>query len=824
MKKFKLFALAVFAMLSTNVFAEVAAKTGNGGNGYLQYSVRFTPAEGATPAVAQATVTGFTDGVTIPETIVIPDKVEITTELVGETAASTHEYTVVGITATAFAKVTSFTGIDIQAESLVTIPAGAFVGTNITSLDLTKTKVVVINPWFTDQASTVAADKTNNKLAEVKLYKNWTTIAASAFEGCSALTTVNFGAADSEEVSFTQSIAAGAFFGTNIATLDLSTTQVTTINPWFTKPSSTVAADKTNAKLTEVKLYKNWTTIAEGAFVGCSALTTVNFGAADSEEVSFAQAIPAGAFIGTGLTSLDLSGTKIKTVNRWFTTAAAATSTFAPLLSVSLPATVDGTIEETGIVADAFNGCTNLATVTFAALTTGEGALPNVAVIGAGAFANTSIETLDLTNTKITTLNALFEDLGAKVKEIKLPVTLATIGGGAFTGLANLTSLTIPGPAAGAAADATVTISANAFKKTLKLETLTLPGKVKISAGAFTTTYLKTLTISGDLADGAVAEGAFVRNGEQKIKITYKPTASAVATAFAATSFAGASTDPVYVTFETTEAFGEKLFAEFGATGLFGVDLSASEPEHEATGTIPVYNNGGKFAYAGYVAPRGGIKINKKQGTEESPINVMVYGAYFDNLGTAATSAIMMDQMHLIGGYYYLPAGTKFIVKSSSTEPVEFDAFGTADDGKDSQNYNKANKVQNEIQAWGDEAGETKCYAIDIIEKYARWNATVYFLRDLAGGKEFGWRQRSDDSIIEVTPNNQLFLLYPAATADAPRLIWLDGSEEDQTTTGIDHVGVSVENNGAIYNVAGQKVSASYKGLVIKDGKKFIQK
>ena len=199
MKKFKLFALAVFAMLSTNVFAALTPKSGNGGNGYLQYSVEFTPAAGTTPAVAHATVTGFTDGVTIPETIVIPDKVEITTKLEGDAAASTHEYTVVGITATAFAKVTSFTGIDIQAESLVDIPKGAFVGTNIASLDLTKTKVVEINPWFTNQESTVAADKTNNKLAEVKLYKNWTNIAASAFEGCSALTTVNFGAADSEE-------------------------------------------------------------------------------------------------------------------------------------------------------------------------------------------------------------------------------------------------------------------------------------------------------------------------------------------------------------------------------------------------------------------------------------------------------------------------------------------------------------------------------------------------------------------------------------------------------------------------------------------------
>jgi len=34
----------------------------------------------------------------------------------------------------------------------------------------------------------------------------------------------------------------------------------------------------------------------------------------------------------------------------------------------------------------------------------------------------------------------------------------------------------------------------------------------------------------------------------------------------------------------------------------------------------------------------------------------------------------------------------------------------------------------------------------------------------------------------------------------------------------------AVKANGAIYNLAGQKVNASYKGIVIKDGKKFIQK
>ena len=42
--------------------------------------------------------------------------------------------------------------------------------------------------------------------------------------------------------------------------------------------------------------------------------------------------------------------------------------------------------------------------------------------------------------------------------------------------------------------------------------------------------------------------------------------------------------------------------------------------------------------------------------------------------------------------------------------------------------------------------------------------------------------------------------------------------------TAIQSVKTAKDNDGAIYNIAGQKVSASYKGLVIKNGKKYILK
>ena len=43
-------------------------------------------------------------------------------------------------------------------------------------------------------------------------------------------------------------------------------------------------------------------------------------------------------------------------------------------------------------------------------------------------------------------------------------------------------------------------------------------------------------------------------------------------------------------------------------------------------------------------------------------------------------------------------------------------------------------------------------------------------------------------------------------------------------TTGIKGVKTVTPISTAIYNLKGQKVDASYKGIVIKDGKKYLQK
>lgn len=44
------------------------------------------------------------------------------------------------------------------------------------------------------------------------------------------------------------------------------------------------------------------------------------------------------------------------------------------------------------------------------------------------------------------------------------------------------------------------------------------------------------------------------------------------------------------------------------------------------------------------------------------------------------------------------------------------------------------------------------------------------------------------------------------------------------TSTGISNITVTTADNAPAYNLAGQKVNGSYKGIVIKNGKKMVKK
>ena len=70
---------------------------------------------------------------------------------------------------------------------------------------------------------------------------------------------------------------------------------------------------------------------------------------------------------------------------------------------------------------------------------------------------------------------------------------------------------------------------------------------------------------------------------------------------------------------------------------------------------------------------------------------------------------------------------------------------------------------------------------------------------------------------VKISPFRAYFTGIPEGAS--AKLNFIDGE-----ATGINGVNAEAAADGAIYNLAGQKVSAAYKGIVIKNGKKYLMK
>lgn len=71
---------------------------------------------------------------------------------------------------------------------------------------------------------------------------------------------------------------------------------------------------------------------------------------------------------------------------------------------------------------------------------------------------------------------------------------------------------------------------------------------------------------------------------------------------------------------------------------------------------------------------------------------------------------------------------------------------------------------------------------------------------------------------------NSAYLKFPNGTSNAAKM-FLINLDEDGSTTGISDIATKANAaDGAIYNLAGQKVGSDYKGIVIKNGKKYLNK
>ena len=174
--------------------------------------------------------------------------------------------------------------------------------------------------------------------------------------------------------------------------------------------------------------------------------------------------INAGAFSGTSISELDLSTTKITTLEKLFEDNNVA------LTKVKLPATL------TTMAADALGNCIQLAEVDFSLCT-------ELATINSGALANTIISSLDFsTCAKLINLSAVTPFVNAtattnsNLAEITLPTTLAGSIGTAFAKLEALTTINLD-------KTAVTTIPTLAFEGDIALTELATGAKVETITG-----------------------------------------------------------------------------------------------------------------------------------------------------------------------------------------------------------------------------------------------------------------------------------------------------------------------------------------------------
>jgi hypothetical protein len=698
-------------------------------------------------------------------------------------------------TGTKKATITGFVNdLPTSAMASVTIPATLKAKDGTTSLTVTAIEDGAFKKNANIQSVTIASP-------------TLTTITANTFQECSNLATFTVSAA--AELA---TIEASAFKGTKISALDLSATKVTTINNLFgTVYSTDPLVNKANTSLTQVTLGK-WTSIADGAFDNCTALATVNFGAPES-----AASIGTKAFYKTAITAVALPA-KVKNIGN---------SAFEDCASLAtLTWTPDQDASTIGVAA--FKGCTALA-ISFAVPA-------KVSAIGGSAFENSGLTALTLAaDSKLGTIGANFIN-GTAITELDFTpakTALVTIADDAFYS-ATLTKVVF----AVKNADNTwtentglATVAAGWFAHATALSEIVLPSTITtIAEGAFKVTVLESLDLSrtgittiGNLfkakktapyasltevklpnnKDLVIKTGAFAYCTKLN-KITF-PTKWNANGKVEQNAFQGC-TGITEVTFKPEDPAGfsnaDPIIGAFhiGAFNDCNAVISINTTKLYATNVGDAPNNC-KYVFTSTTAKEITLNGNyallcQSHGYQVAYDDATIYSVYVDWVD----GTIYMIPFMVTGGNFEVAADTPVLLKAKNAEGGKINI-----------------QINDDVlgNSWAIGTSMVRTSTVKAVADLAT-DDNYLNVAAIADGK-FGFTSATGTTI----PAKTYYVLSPKQYGAAgARIVWLDEND----ATAIKNIKSAKANNGAIYNLAGQKVNAAYKGVVIKDGKKYIQK
>lgn len=711
-------------------------------------------------------------------------------------------------------------------QFLTTIGSGAFIGTGITKLDLSACKNFettnngsTVDRWFTGVGGTyVEADAKNNKLTQVILPTSLAdtdedgadpaeerlTIAANAFDGCTALVTIGTTANSFEIPAYVSVIGDEAFVGTGVTKFDLSKnaeiksfTNTVATKFWFTKTVANVSTstlqqiilNKAFDGSSDLKKY----TISATDLANISTLTKI--GTTDGEyQLPVGTKLVAGMFAGTSLAQLDLSnGVQVATAGQL--DALFGANGITTLTTVKLPQAL------TILAANAFYGCTGLTSLTVK----DKDDLSTITSIGEGALYRTALTSLKF-GAALVTLTTPFKISAADAAvaaKAALPYSAAT----ALS--IDLSTCTALEGVLGTAAAAAKILGDNAFKGVAALTSIKLPTNLeKIGTSALEGTGITSIELPKSIVQDATAANRGLKaNAFKDCKsltlVSFEPEAASksifeydgndAGDDAAKNVFKGCS----LVKFATTTEY-TALFVGTGATYSVPVNVVMEQAASKII-TTKLDNKTKGYAMKGFYDATNGYKIKIADVTT-------VYEAYLNN------GDVVLSRLKKKGDYYEIPKGLAVIVRTSEAKDVE--------PIKDNTINGTAGSSLLGLDGGGNFISDLKSVAAD---KTPKPEANYIYALTNKASEGFAFSFYTGATLN----NGSIYVVSPKAPSASGRLniVFLDedGNIEDEATA-IKSIEKKAENNGVRYNLAGQKVGASYKGVVIKDGKKYIQK
>lgn len=400
--------------------------------------------------------------------------------------------------------------------------------------------------------------------------------------------------------------------------------------------------------------------------------------------------------------------------------------------------------------------------------------------------------------TNISTTGGISMFTGATaLQEIVFPSTLATIDDDALAQTV-LTSLDL--------SKTSVTTVNNIFAATSTLPFESLKSvtfsnaETTIMAGAFAyCTGLKAVEFPAAWStNGLVKDGAF-EGCTGLTTVTFKPTSPTsfstsgnVFGLFGKDAFKGSKSGSAKIKIATNEAYVNAV-VKTNAPTCTTYDYTPSTP------TTPTWEiNMGSNTQAFKMFTDG---TSTFQSVKIAASDAVVYSVYVDDDGTDdSDGTIYIYPYRISAGYYVVDVDEPFIIKAK----------------------NGASKVtaikQTGYSSTCTYGWDLGCNLTDGITVTSLAGTDYLYVGAIKDGT-LGFGKPASNSLAKGT--YYVVTKKPYSSSGRLNVVWVD--ENDATAIQAIQNKVAAKK-GAIYNLSGQKVNASYKGVVIKDGKKYIQK